>query len=218
MQVIAGFTFAPRSILSMDGLKDVKTGNIVRLTLRTVDRYANLRLSGGDTVQLALQGPNGAFARQVSVTDHQDGTYALEFQVTAAGRWILSTRINSVLHVEGGISFVVAFGTLTAEEAVVSFDPPLPKNGSVECGRTSDLMLHGAGWETNNRVMTGLEAVSVRLTHPSGSQEAIPVTLSRDNKCYTAKIRWLHPGHHSVNIMLDGVVVPGTPSSRQRRG
>jgi len=218
MQVIAGFTFAPRSILSMDGLKDVKTGNIVRLTLRTVDRYANLRLSGGDTVQLALQGPNGAFARQVSVTDHQDGTYALEFQVTAAGRWIMSTRINSVLHVEGGISFVVAFGTLTAEEAVVSFDPPLPKNGSVECGRTSDLMLHGAGWETNNRVMTGLEAVSVRLTHPSGSQEAIPVTLSRDNKCYTAKIRWLHPGHHSVNIMLDGVVVPGTPVRANAEG
>lgn len=211
IQIIAGFTFAPRSILSMDGLKDVKTGQIVRLTLRTVDKYANLRLSGGDTVQLALQGPNHAFARQVSVTDHQDGTYALEFQVTAAGRWLLSTRINSVLHVEGGIAFNVAFGTLTAEEAILTFDPPIPTNGTVECGRASELLLHGLGWETNNRVMTGLEAVSIRLTHPSGAQEAVPVTLSKDHRCYAAKIRWLHPGHHFVNIMLDGIAVPGTP-------
>jgi len=211
IQIIAGFTFAPRSILSMDGLKDVKTGNIVRLTLRTVDKFANLRLSGGDTVQVALQGPGGAFARQVSVTDHQDGTYALEFQVTVAGKWILSTRINGQPHVDGGIVFPVAFGTLTAEEAVVSFDPVLPTNGSVECGRVSDLMIHGAGWKTNGRVMTGLEAVSIRLTHPSGSQEAIPVALSKDNKCFAAKVRWLHPGYHSLNIMLDGVVVPGTP-------
>ena len=90
MQIIAGFTF-PRSILSMDGLKDVKTGDIVRLTLRTVDKYANLRLSGGDTVQVVLQGPNGALARQVSVTDHQDGRRCWEFQVTAAGRGF-STR------------------------------------------------------------------------------------------------------------------------------
>lgn len=211
IQIIAGFTFAPRSILSMDGLKDVKTGNIVRLTLRTVDMYANLRLSGGDTIQLALQGPNKAFARQVSVTDHQDGTYALEFQVTAAGKWVLNTRINSVLHVEGGITFNVAFGTLTAEEAVVTFDPPIPSNGTVECGQGNNLLLHGLGWERNNRVMTGLEAVSVRLTHPSGSQEAVPVTLAKDNKSYTAKIRWLHPGSHSLTIMLDGIPVPGTP-------
>ena len=218
MQIIAGFTFPPRSILSMDGLKDVKTGDIVRLTLRTVDKYANLRLSGGDTVQVVLQGPNGALARQVSVTDHQDGTYALEFQVTAAGRWILNTRINSVLHTDGGISFVVAFGTLTAEEAVLVFDPPLPANASVECGQASDLRVYGLGWETNNRVMTGLEAVSVRLTHPSGSQEAVPVTLAQDNKCYSAKIRWLHPGVHSVNIMLDGVVVPGTPIRTNAEG
>ena len=70
MQVIAGFTFAPRSILSMDGLKDVKTGNIVRLTLRTVDRYANLRLSGGDTVQLALQGPE----RRIRSPGERDGS------------------------------------------------------------------------------------------------------------------------------------------------
>ena len=218
IQIIAGFTFAPRSMLSMDGLKDVKTGNIVRLTLRTVDKFANLRLSGGDTVQLALQGPGGAFARQVSVTDHQDGTYALEFQVTVAGRWILSTRINGQPHVDGGIAFSVAFGTLTAEEAVITFDPPLPSNGSVECGRQSDLMLHGAGWQTNGRVMTGLEAVSIRLTHPSGSQEAIPVTLSKDNKCYAAKVRWLHPGYHSLNIMLDGIVVPGTPIRARAEG
>ena len=218
IQIIAGFTFAPRSILSMDGLKDVKTGNIVRLTLRTVDKFANLRLSGGDTVQLALQGPGGAFARQVSVTDHQDGTYALEFQVTVAGKWILSTRINGQPHVDGGIAFPVAFGTLTAEEAVITFDPPLPTNGSVECGRVSDLMLHGAGWEKNGRVMTGLEAVSIRLTHPSGTQEAIPVTLSKDNKCYASKVRWLHPGYHSLNIMLDGVVVPGTPIRARAEG
>ena len=136
MQIIAGFTFPPRSILSMDGLKDVKTGDIVRLTLRTVDKYANLRLSGGDTVQVVLQGPNGALARQVSVTDHQDGLRTRwNSRSRPAGRWILNTRINSVLHTDGGISFVVAFGTLTAEEAVLVFDPPLPANASVECGQ-----------------------------------------------------------------------------------
>ena len=44
------------------------------------------------------------------------------------------------------------------------------------------------------------------------------MTLAQDNKCYSAKIRWLHPGVHSVNIMLDGVVVPGTPIRTNAEG
>ena len=115
-------------------------------------------------MQLALEGPNGAYARGASVVDHGDGTYALEFGVTVAGRWILSVRINGQPLIEGGIAFHVAFGTLTAEEADITLNPALDARGAAECGTTTDLIIVGAGFEVNKRLMTGLEAISVVLT------------------------------------------------------
>ncbi|CAL6286735.1 unnamed protein product [Bathycoccus prasinos] len=173
VQIIAGPTHPDRCFLSMEGLKDVKTGDLVRLTLRAVDQYANLRVQGGDDVQLALEGPNGAYARGASVVDHGDGTYALEFGVTVAGRWILSVRINGQPLIEGGIAFHVAFGTLTAEEADITLNPALDERGAAECGTTTDLIIVGAGFEVNKRLMTGLEAISVVLTLPSGVSESL---------------------------------------------
>jgi hypothetical protein len=195
----------------MEGLKDVKTGDLVRLTLRAVDQYANLRVHGGDDVQLALEGPNGAYARGASVVDHGDGTYALEFGVTVAGRWILSVRINGQPLIEGGIAFHVAFGTLTAEEADITLNPALDARGAAECGTTTDLIIVGAGFEVNKRLMTGLEAISVVLTLPSGVSESLRCTLAKDMTRYVAKIRWLHPGVHHIAVLINGIRVPKTP-------
>ena len=86
----------------------------------------------------------------------RDGTYALEFGVTVAGRWILSVRINGQPLIEGGIAFHVAFGTLTTEEADITLNPAL----DVRCSRMrhddEDLFIIGAGFEVNKRLMTGL--------------------------------------------------------------
>ena len=179
----------------------------------------------------------GAYARAVQVVDHADGTYALEFITPLAGRWNMSARVNGKPCVEGGISFTVAFGTLTAEEAVVhirryaagapgsftggerddddaradsSLEPQRP-DGVYECGTTSELIVAGAGFGENGRLMTGLEAVTVRLLQPGGTQEALPCVLSKDATHYAAPIRWLHPGEHAVSVLLDGVRVAGTP-------
>ena len=211
VQIIAGPTHPDRCFLSMEGLKDVKTGDLVRLTLRAVDQYANLRVQGADDVQLALEGPNGAYARGASVVDHGDGTYALEFGVTVAGRWILSVRINGQPLIEGGIAFHVAFGTLTAEEAALSLKPELDARGAAECGTTTDLIIVGAGFEVNKRLMTGLEAISVVLTLPSGVSESLRCTLAKDMTRYVAKIRWLHPGVHHIAVLINGIRVPNTP-------
>ena len=128
---------------------------------------------GDDAVQLALEGPGGFAARAVSVVDHHDGTYALEFITPVAGRWNLGCRVNGKPCVEGGVSFVVAFGTLTAEEAVVRLSPTAEETGGVyECGQTAELIIAGQNFESSGRLMTGLEAVTVRLRHPSGAQEA----------------------------------------------
>ena len=152
---------------------------------------------------------------------------------------------------EGGISFTVAFGTLTAEEAVVhvrrfaagtsganrdeeeedfetedeevlpsdsGVTPPRNKrthanrrDGVYECGTVSELVVAGVGFGENGRVMTGLEAVTVRLLQPGGTQEALPCVLSKDMTHYVAPIRWLHPGEHAVSVLIDGVRVGGTP-------
>lgn len=125
VQVVAGPTCAPRCKISMEGLQGLHTGDTCRLTLKAADQYGNLRLDGNDAIQLTLEGPGGAFARSVQVMDHADGTYALEFVTPVAGRWTLSTRVNGTPCVEGGIAFSVAFGTLTAEEAVVRLVPSL---------------------------------------------------------------------------------------------
>ena len=212
LQVVAGPTCAPRCKISMEGLKGLHTGDTCRLTLKAADQYGNLRLDGNDAIQLTLEGPGGAFARAVQVTDHADGTYALEFVTPLAGRWTLSTRVNGTSCVEGGIAFSVAFGTLTAEEAVIRLVPSLEESkGLYECGTTSDLIIAGAGFQDNGRLMTGLEAVTVRLLQPSGTQEALPCVLSKDMTHYCSPIRWLHPGDHAISVLLDGVQVAGTP-------
>ena len=245
VQVVAGPTYAPRCKISMEGLKNLHTGDTCRLTLKAADQYGNLRLDGDDAIQLTLEGPGGAFARGAQVVDHADGTYALEFITPLAGRWNMSARVNGKPCVEGGISFTVAFGTLTAEEAVVhirryaagapgSFaggdrddddddasdranDPSRP-DGVYECGTTSELIVAGAGFGENGRLMTGLEAVTVRLLQPGGTQEALPCVLSKDHTHYAAPIRWLHPGEHAVSVLLDGVRVAGTPLRARAEG
>ena len=220
VQVVAGPTFAPRCKISMEGLQGLRTGDTCRLTLKAADQYGNLRLDGDDVVQLALEGPGGSFAaRAVSVVDHHDGTYALEFITPVAGRWNLGCRVNGKPCVEGGVSFVVAFGTLTAEEAVVRLSPTAEETGGVyECGQTAELIIAGQNFESSGRLMTGLEAVTVRLRHPSGAQEALPVVLAKDMTHYAAPIRWLHPGDHAVSVLLDGVQVAGTPLRARAEG
>ena len=50
--------------------------------------------------------------------------------------------------VEGGIAFSVAFGTLTAEEAVARLSPTAEDTGGIfECGTAADLIIAGAGFE-----------------------------------------------------------------------
>ena len=66
--------------------------------------------------------------------------------------------------------------------------------------------------------MTGLEAVTVRLLQPGGTQEALPCVLSKDHTHYAAPIRWLHPGEHAVSVLLDGVRVAGTPLRARAEG
>ena len=219
MQVVAGPTYAPRCKISMEGLQGLHTGDTCRLTLKAADQYGNLRLDGNDAIQLTLEGPGGAFARAVQVVDHADGTYALEFITPIAGRWNLSARVNGKPCVEGGVSFTVAFGTLTAEEAVIRLVPSMEDTGGVyECGTTAELVVAGAGFEDNGRLMTGLEAVTVRLLQPSGTQEALPCVLSKDMTHYVAPIRWLHPGDHAISVLLDGVQVAGTPIRARAEG
>ena len=233
VQVVAGPTYAPRCKISMDGLKNLHTGDTCRLTLKAADQYGNLRLDGDDAIQLTLEGPGGAFARAVQVVDHADGTYALEFITPIAGRWNMSARVNGKPCVEGGVSFTVAFGTLTAEEAIVHIrryavgtsganqdeeEDPTLREGVYECGTTSELVVAGAGFGENGRLMTGLEAVTVRLLQPGGTQEALPCVLSKDMTHYVAPIRWLHPGEHAVSVLLDGVRVAGTPIRARAEG
>ena len=219
VQVTAGPTFAPRCKISMEGLEGLRTGDTCRLTLKAADQYGNLRLDGNDAIQLTLEGPQGAFARAVQVIDHADGTYALEFITPIAGRWNLSARVIGKPCVEGGVRFTVAFGTLTAEEAVVTLVPGLEETrGLYECGTSAELVIAGAGFEENGRLMTGLEAVTVRLLQPGGTQEALPCALSKDMTRYTAPIRWLHPGDHAISVLLDGVQVAGTPLRARAEG
>ena len=87
-----------------------------------------------------------------------------------------------------------------------------------ECGTTSELIVAGAGFGENGRLMTGLEAVTVRLLQPGGTQEALPCVLSKDATHYAAPIRWLHPGEHAVSVLLDGVRVAGTPLRARAEG
>lgn len=73
--------FAVRSFLSASGC-----------IAQARDDLRNKRLCGGDTFLVRLEGPQELTAR---VTDHDNGTYTVEYTATAAGRYQLSI-VNGV--------------------------------------------------------------------------------------------------------------------------
>ena len=212
LQVIAGPTHTPMCRLSVNLLETVRTGDRVELVLKTADMYGNLRLEGEDEVSIEVTGPNGVKARDARVLDNVDGTYGLEFVAPTAGRWNILVLVNGEPTVDGGIPFTVLFGRLTAEEASARLIPSIEDaDGVYEIGSTAKLVIEGVGFRESGRLLTGGEAVTVRLLQPSGVQEAIPCAMTKDKQSYVADVQWLYPGRYGVSVMLDGEHVPGTP-------
>ena len=165
----------------------------------------NLRLynTGGDNVEGVLHGASGEVG-DVLVVDHGDGTYGLEFHCTSQGVWTLRLRFNGRLSSHTH-ELIVSYGPLVAVDLRV----PPPK-GPFRCGGYTDVAVEIARPEFG-RVMSGVEAFSVRVISPSAMSMSVPLELEPGSTRAVATVCWPEVGEHSVSVTLDGALLPRCP-------
>jgi filamin len=192
-------------------LQDVVADAPVKIMLRTADDFGNLRSEGGDRVQCTLDSVRGHSA-PVEVVDLGDGTYSIGFTVTAVGRWILHVLVNGTPVKDKGWEFNVADGPMAPDALQLVLDPAEARSGVFSCGAVSAVFAQVVDPE---RMMTGKEAVSLRMTSPSGVSTMLPLTLAESRGFYSSQCPWSEVGEFVVEITLDGLQIVNSPLAVQ---
>lgn len=90
---ISSSAYAPNSVAAGDGLKRALKGKLAAFMVHTKDHLGELRVVGGDPVDVIIQSPEGALYR-TEVVDRQNGTYAVSYRPQLEGQHIISITIR----------------------------------------------------------------------------------------------------------------------------
>ena len=193
-----------------DALQGVRCNRVSTLTVHAADKFGNLRSTGGDVVDVNLCSPDGKYVVASKVDDHADGTYGAKFKLERPGTWEIQLVVNG----RGGRTQVNEitsyFAGVKANECTFS---GMGSDGveGVVCFKQSDIVIEPADFEQNSRLMSGKEAVAVRILTPSGGISS--VDLKFENGKYRGSYTWTQPGQHTVSVSLDQEAIVGSPFS-----
>ncbi|KAK2181352.1 hypothetical protein NP493_403g08005 [Ridgeia piscesae] len=93
MGFISSSAFAPLSVAAGSGLKRVLRGKTALFTIHAKDHHGELRMVGGDPVEVVVQSPEGALYR-ADVLDRQNGTYSVSYRPQTEGNHVVSVTIR----------------------------------------------------------------------------------------------------------------------------
>ena len=77
----------------------------------------------------------------------------------------------------------------------------------VVCFKQSDIVIQPADFEQNSRLMSGKEAVAVRILTPSCGISSVDLVFG--NCRYTGVYTWTQPGQHTISVSLDQEAIVG---------
>jgi Ras GTPase-activating-like protein IQGAP2/3 len=110
----SGVTDPSKTLLEGDGLRLAVSNQLSTFTVICRDAYTNRRTSGGDEVVVSLINDRRKTSITAEVTDHQDGTYEVQYIPNVSGDYRIEIKINGVL-VE------------TGEPLILFVEPPAAK-------------------------------------------------------------------------------------------
>ncbi|KAK1172376.1 E3 ubiquitin-protein ligase TRIM71 [Acipenser oxyrinchus oxyrinchus] len=99
MGLISSGAFAPVTKATGEGLKRALQGKMASFTVVGYDHDGEPRLSGGDVISAVAMGPDGNLFG-AEVTDHQSGTYTVNYLPKLEGEHLISVLICNQ-HIEG---------------------------------------------------------------------------------------------------------------------
>ena len=206
LTVVSAATEPRKCMLFGEALQGVKCNRISTLTIHAADKFGNLRSTGGDVVDVNLCSPDGKYVVAAKVDDHADGTYGAKFKLERPGTWEIQLVVNG----RGGRTKVNEvrsyFAGVKASECTFS---GMGSDGveGVVCFKQSDIVIQPADFEQNSRLMSGKEAVAVRILTPSGGISSVDLVFG--NCRYTGVYTWTQPGQHTISVSLDQEAIVG---------
>ena len=93
MGFISSSAFAPLTIATGDGLKRALRGKVAMFMVHSKDHHGDMRMVGGDPLDVIIQSPEGALYRAETL-DRQNGTYNVSYRPQTEGEHIISVTVR----------------------------------------------------------------------------------------------------------------------------
>ncbi len=93
MGFISSSAFASMTVATGDGLKRALRGKVAMFMVHTKDHHGDMRMVGGDPLDVIIQSPEGALYRAETV-DRQNGTYTVSYRPQTEGQHLISVTVR----------------------------------------------------------------------------------------------------------------------------
>jgi filamin len=178
---------------------DGQAGNVTTVTITTRDAYGNASQEGGADVVVRVDGANAG--TPVDIKDHGDGTYAVAYRPTRAGRDTVSVTVNGRTAGTGTWRSVIAPAAADPRRTSAAIPAGVAGRPTAIVVTTRDAY--------NNRVVQRGSRVAVQV---SGTNGGAPVTVhDNGDGTFAATYTPTVAGDDAVTVSLNGTVVDGSP-------
>jgi filamin len=182
------------------GVSAGTTNNKAPFTIQAVNYFGDNLPTGGDQFAIELGGPQSL---QVSCKDNNNGTYSCEYIPTAVGKFDLKISLRGD-SIKGSPYHPVIAGPNSKNSYAQG-----PGVEGARVGKPAPFTVFSRD-QNGNQVPTGGDPFSVKVSGPGG---APLICQFQDNNSgtYDATYTPVHPGKHTVEVLLNGEHVKGSP-------
>lgn len=218
VEIVPGSTSLATTTMDTDLLSSVSANEVTTFAIHTKDAFGNDVLGGDDVQVFVVQKSDTNVA---VVTDNVDGSYTVSFQVTKAGSYVVTAKLNSQELSGSPFTFNVdpgpAQGGLSKVQGADIGSAPSGKGGDIKVqavDASGNALTQGLG-------VSAVQVIFFNKSQPIAGRRAelspvnsddIPVLVT-DNGDGSYKISYFPfvDGSFSFAIRIAGVPVPGSP-------
>jgi filamin len=182
------------------GVQGGTTNNPAPFTIQAVNYFGDPLPTGGDQFVIQLDGPQSL---QVSCQDHNNGTYSCSYTPTLVGTFNLQITLRGD-KIKGSPYHPVITGPNSKNSYAQG-----PGVEGARINKPAPFQVISKD-QNGNQVPTGGDPFSVKVTGPGG-QPLICQFQDNHSGSYDAVYTPTQPGRHTVEVLLNGEHVKGSP-------
>eukprot|EP00698_Gefionella_okellyi_P016092 TRINITY_DN457_c0_g1_i1.p1 TRINITY_DN457_c0_g1~~TRINITY_DN457_c0_g1_i1.p1 ORF type:complete len:4209 (-),score=1181.95 TRINITY_DN457_c0_g1_i1:57-12683(-) len=189
-----------------DGTQSCVVGQPASFVVIARDRFTNARTTGGDKLSVDVMGPMLAPG---TVTDNQDGTYAVQFAVHVTGIYRVDVLLDGEA-ISGSPFTVQARAGATSMSKSIAYGPGLQPLVAGELGKFTIKTFDDYG---NERTEGGTKFdINVRSLRRDADAKPVAATVvDVGNGRYDASFTLSTAGDYAIDVSSGGVLIAGSP-------